>query len=109
MGARRNGKASGSVVWSLRFVVELELCSLNLRADYDVSVIFPNRFLEDEDIANNFLFNADRWVFLSCTEGSLFLMCCLGCYRYPFIIEGLLHNIIVQIPNSLEFNFGTRY
>jgi len=29
-----------------------------------LSVLFPNRFLEGEDIANNFLFNADRLVII---------------------------------------------
>lgn len=31
-------------------------------ADSRISVVYPNRFLEGEDIANNFLFNADRLV-----------------------------------------------
>jgi phospholipase D1/2 len=38
------------------------------RLDFDeyYTVLFPSRFLEGEDVANNFLFNADRSVRLSC-------------------------------------------
>jgi len=31
-------------------------------ADCSLAVIYPTRFLEGEDVANNFLFNADRLV-----------------------------------------------
>lgn len=33
-----------------------------MHADLHIAVLYPTRFLEGEDIANNFLFNADRFV-----------------------------------------------
>jgi len=51
------GQLCGHLGLSLRYVS-------SRRADRGLLVLFPNRFLEGEDIANNFLFNADRWVVL---------------------------------------------
>ena len=52
-----------------------------------VLVLYPTRFLEGEDVANNFLFNADRWVH-SIHCGVLLMKCTLiGCYRCLFMTE----------------------
>lgn len=37
-------------------------------------VVYPHRFLEGEDIANNFLFNADRFVSIK-RSTNRFIMC----------------------------------
>lgn len=54
-----------------------------------MTVIYPNRFLEGEDVANNFLFNADRLVVdvASMCMRKLFANIALGFYRCLFTIN----------------------
>ena len=44
-------------MWSLRSALEDASAGA---ADAFIIVIYPTRFLESEDVANNFLFNTDR-------------------------------------------------
>lgn len=47
------------VIWVMCFLVRQKL-EINVVFH---QVIYPTRFLEGEDAANNFLFNADRYVY----------------------------------------------
>ena len=53
--------------------------------------MYSHRFLEKEDKANNFLFNADRYVFLiGLFLGPVFSEVQItGCYRYLFTIDAM--------------------
>ena len=63
MGTGGDGKTVITVKWSTRYVSvcsdRLDVEVINLETS---QVVYPNHFLEGEDGANNFLFNADRLV-----------------------------------------------
>ena len=65
-------------------------------------MVYPNHFLEGEDIANNFLFNADRLVIalLECLVYEL-TSTLLGFYPSQFMFDCQVHGGNKGEPESL--------
>lgn len=65
-------------------------------------VLYPTRFLEGEDVSNNFLFNADRWALIWCVLSCHTEWSYADCYPCPFTTDPVFVSFsFLMIPFAL--------